>query len=226
MVLLGLARTQGAGGPDASLLGPWLTAQTNLHSWSAEFVQTRTLKALTQPLVAQGRVWFAVPNRFRWELGRPAQTIAVREADEMVILYPRLKRAERYPLTDASPGPWRDALTLIEAGFPQSQAGLEAQFIILGIQDTNGIRRVRLEPRSAGARRLLPEIQVGFSPADGALRSTQLTFADGSTLHNRFTNAVLNPVLEPDLFRAVVPPEFKVVEPARRTSEGRPAARP
>ena len=49
-------------------------------------------------LTESGKVWFAEPNRFRWELGHPPKTIAVRATDEMLLLYPLLKRAERYPL--------------------------------------------------------------------------------------------------------------------------------
>src|SRR5207253_1472077 len=71
-------------------LTAWLSAQTNIQTWSADFAQTRTLKSLTQPLMGTGRVWFAAPNRFRWELGNPAQTIAVRQPDELSVIYPRL----------------------------------------------------------------------------------------------------------------------------------------
>jgi outer membrane lipoprotein-sorting protein len=69
----------------------WFAAQTNLQSWAADFTQTRSLKVLAQPLVSTGKVWVA-PSRFRWELGQPAQTIALRQPDQMFIIYPRLKR--------------------------------------------------------------------------------------------------------------------------------------
>lgn len=85
---------------DDALLSRWFAAQAEIKTWSAELVQTRTLKALKDPLQTPGRVWFTLPNRFRWELGTPAQTIALREADAMVIVYPRLKRAERYALDE------------------------------------------------------------------------------------------------------------------------------
>src|SRR5262245_39161944 len=109
--------------PSAELnpaVSTWLAAQTNIQSWSADFVQTRTLKSLTQPLTATGHVWFAAPNRFRWELGHPAQTIAVRVTEELLVIYPRLKRVERFLLTGEQTGAWRDALALLEAGFPRS----------------------------------------------------------------------------------------------------------
>src|SRR5258708_6942923 len=39
-----------ADSPDHSAaLNSWLAAQTNIQTWSADFLQTRTLKALTQP---------------------------------------------------------------------------------------------------------------------------------------------------------------------------------
>src|SRR5258708_14957684 len=83
--------------PDANaLLSAWLKAQTNMQTWSADFTQTRAFKSMSQPLTATGHVWFEAPSRFRWELGKPARTIAVREPDQLVVLYPRLKRAERY----------------------------------------------------------------------------------------------------------------------------------
>ena len=83
----------------------WFAAQTNLQSWSADFTQTRSLKVLSQPLVATGKVWVTVPNRFRWELGQPAQTIVLRQPDQLLIIYPRLKRAEKYSLSGVPPGP-------------------------------------------------------------------------------------------------------------------------
>jgi len=199
------------------LLSNWLAAQTNLHSWTAEVTQTRTFKTLAQPLVAHGHIWFVAPNLFRWELGQPAQTIAVRQPGQMLVLYPRLKRAERYPLDASTAGPWRDLLMLLEAGFPRNQADLEAHFKILSVIETNGLGEVRLQPKSAIARRMIPEIKIVFVVKDSEPRATELKFADGSTMRNDFTNSVLNSPPDPALFKPVVPPDFKVTEPLHAT---------
>ena len=106
--------------PSAALLDRWISAQTNLHTWTADCTQTRSLKVLSQPLVAKGKVWVVVPDRFRWELGQPAQTIALRLPDQLMLIYPRLKRAEKYPLRGVQSGPWKDALALLDASFPRS----------------------------------------------------------------------------------------------------------
>jgi len=199
-----------------SLLHRWLCAQTNLQSWSADVTQTRSFKTLAQPLTAHGHVWFAAPNRFRWEILTPSQTIAVRQPDQMLVIYPRLKRAERYPLNSQQPGPWKDTLSLLEAGFPRSQAEIEARFKILSQSVSNQICELLLQPRSPGARRLLPQIKVAFATNDFALRATELQFADGSTMRNDFSHSQLNPPLEADLFTPKLENDFKLVEPLKK----------
>lgn len=191
----------------------WLAAQTNIQTWSADFVQTRKLKSLTQPLKAKGHVWFAAPNKFRWELGHPAQTIAVRSTDEMLIFYPMLKRVERYPLTEQQTGPWRDALSLLEAGFPRSRPDLEARYNILSQTVRGDVGQLVLQPKSAAARRMIPQIEIDFDTHDHSLRATELQFADGSKMRNDFEHPELNPKLDETIFAPPVPPDYKVVNP-------------
>lgn len=194
----------------------WLASQTNITTWSADFVQTRRLKSLIQPLTATGHVWFAAPNRFRWELGQPPQTIAVRAPSEMLILYPQLKRIERYPLTGNQAGPWRDALGLLEAGFPRSRADLENQYNIISQSVTNDIGTLVLQPRSAAARRMMPQIEIDFDARTSSLKGTELQFADGSTMRNDFQRPELNPKLDEQLFNPSIPSDYKIVEPLKR----------
>ena len=194
----------------------WLARQATVQSWSADFVQTRTLKTLTTPLTAQGRVWFAVPNRFRWELGRPARTIALRQPDQLLVVYPRLKRAERYPLIGDGTGPWESALSLLEAGFPRNRADLESKFRIASEVREGDLVHVRLEPRSASARKLIPRMELVLSTADLALKATELEFPDGSILRNDFSNAHLNPPLDEPLFQVDLEDGYKIVEPLKK----------
>jgi outer membrane lipoprotein-sorting protein len=199
-----------------AVLNAWFEAQTGLRTWSAGVLQTRSLKALVQPLVSNGRVWVEFPDQFRWELGEPAQTIALRRHDELLVIYPRLRRAERYPLGGSQTGPWRDAAALLEAGFPRSRAELEARFRLLSVAQTNGVCQIALEPRNAMARKLMPELLVTLRVAPFALLATEMRFPDGSRMRNDFTNAVFNPALAASLFDFQPGADFTVVEPLRR----------
>lgn len=197
------------------VVASWLDAQTKLQTWSADFVQTRTLKSLAQPLTSAGHVWFAAPNRFRWELGNPPQTIAVRAPAELLIFYPRLKRVERFPLAGEQTGPWRDALALLEAGFPRSRAELESRYNIISQTITDQRCALKLQPKSETARRMLPQLEIDFDTKDLTLRGTELQFADGSTMRNDFKNPVLNPKLDEWMFQPSIPADYKVIEPLK-----------
>jgi outer membrane lipoprotein carrier protein len=205
-----------SGAESAPILTAWLNAQTNIHSWSADFTQTKTLKSLSQPLTATGHAWFAAPNRARWELGHPPQTIVLLGPEEMLLVYPKLKRAERYPLTSDAPGQWRDMMKLLEAGFSRNQAEFEAQYNVLGQHTTDDICEVTIQPKSAAARKMTPQIKISFSTKDFSLRSMELQFADGSTLRNDFKNTQLNERLDDSLFTPKVESDYKISEPFKQ----------
>jgi len=202
-----------AGAADEAL-ARWLGTQTELKSWTADFVQTRHLQALLQPLTTPGKVWFAAPDQFRWEVGQPARSIALREGDQLVVLAPTLKRAERYSLVEAARGPMKDALALLDTGFPRDAVEFRRRFDLLSFAATNATWVFQLQPHSASTRKLLPELTLVVTTNDFALAATELRFADGSRLRNDFTNAVRNPALDPKLFQSHLDGSWKVTEPA------------
>lgn len=194
------------------IISRWLHHQTNVQTWAADFVQTRNLKALAQPLVSTGQVWFAAPQNFRWELGR-GQTIAIRSNETMLVAYPRLKRAEKYDFQAAGPSEWKDALSLLQSGFPRSRAEIDQQFRILSLVETNKLYTLSLQPRSLGARKMMPQINVYLSTNE-MLAGTELMFVDGSTMRNDFQNVRTNVGLD-GKFDLSVPGDFKLVEPLK-----------
>lgn len=199
---------------EQSVVSAWLRNQTNVHTWQADLTQTRMLKTFTTPLSSTGRVWFVAPSQFRWELGN--QTIAVRQADQMLVIYPKLKRVERYPLAGDEMGRWKDTLSLLEAGFPRNEKELESRFKILSIASSTNLCEMTLQPRSAAARKMMPQLKIAFDTRNYSLRATELQFADGSTMRNDFFNEKLNQPADASLFDPKIEPDFKIVEPLRQ----------
>jgi outer membrane lipoprotein-sorting protein len=193
----------------------WFEVQTNIQSWSADFTQTRQLKVLNQPLVSAGRVW-VTHDEFRWELGQPVQTIVLRRPDQLLIIYPRLKRAEKYPLGAVPSGPIKDALALLDATLPRDRATMEKSFRLLSADETNSVLQMTLQPRSDSARKFISEIVIGFHTNNFTIAATEMKFADGSRLRNDFSNVVLNQPIEPDRFQMKLPPDYTEVEPLKQ----------
>lgn len=205
-------------GSESSLLERWLHQAQGLKSWESNFVQTRHLKALTQPLKTTGRVWFAAPDRFRWELGDPPQSLVLRDGALLQVLSPRLHRAEQLSLTNVAAGPMREAMALLDTGFPRDAETFQTQFKLLSTRTNSGSGgessyAFRLQPRSAAARRFLPELTVEVAGRDLQLTATELQFADGSRLRNDFTGARINPPVDPERFRTNLDASWKIVVP-------------
>lgn len=204
-------------GADAgAILDSWIGAQKACKTWTADFTQTRTLKSLNRPLVSTGKVWFANPNRFRWETINPAPTVAVRDADQMMVIYPRLKRAERYRLGEEASGPMGDALALLDAGFPRDRANFDARFRLASVVPRSDRWELRMQPAKSVTRRLVPELTVQISTNDFELLTFEITFADGSRMRNEFVRQELNAPIADDVFRPALPQDFKITEPLRK----------
>lgn len=180
-------------------LDAWLAHQATIQTWEADVLQTRRLKSLVHPLISTGHVWFASPDRFRWELGTPPQSSAIRDSNRLVIVHHKLKRLESFPLSSGKAAPqWRDALALLETGFPRDPATFRHQFEVLAIDHIEGAPvTLRLSPQAPGARRWMPEMTLGIEPQSHSLLWTEIRFADGSTLRNDFSKERINEPLNP-----------------------------
>lgn len=197
---------------DDILLDKWLAKQAAIKTWTANVVQTRKIKSLVRPLESQGQVWFVQPNQFRWQLGSPPRTIAVRTQQELQIIYPKLKQMERYPFDNITDPAMQQALALLEVGFPTHPEHFRARYELISITTSGDVYQFELQPRDKQARRLLTRVRMDASSKDLNLLATELEFPDGSTMRNAFSNHKLNVKIDASLFR-IDAMDYQVVEP-------------
>ena len=200
-------------GQDSAALDGWLESQASIETWRADVVQTRHLRSLARPLESKGEVWFVQPNLFRWQLGEPPRTIAVRSEEELTIAYPRLARAEVYPFGENLDAAWQQAMALLEVGFPSDAAAFKARYELLSSERIDGADHFRLRPKSAAARRLIGEVLLVVSAEDSLLLATELTFPDGSRMRNDFSAHQIDPEIDPALFALRLEEGYEVVRP-------------
>lgn len=181
-------------------LADWLARQSQLQSFVADVEQERALVTLSQPLVAQGRVWVQPPQHMRWELGRPPQTIAIRAGQMLTVTYPLLDEVERFPLDSADNPAAQQALTLLQAGFPASVAEFGRSYALVDGSFDEGLWQFELAPQESGSRRLLKSVVLEVDAQDLRLLGTIFRFPDGSEMRNRFSVIEENQSLDASLF--------------------------
>ena len=202
-------------------LNTWMDQQAKIKTWSADVVQIRNLKSLVRPLKSRGQVWFLQPNRFRWQLGDPPRTIAVRKDDELLIIYPRLKQIERFATGEDVDPAWKQVLALLEVGFPSDPDAFFSRYELVRTTRLKKSWRFELRPAAEVARKLLDRVNVEISTRDFSLLATELVFPDGSTMKNEFIHRQLNPDLDEALFDFEIEEGYTVVNPLQKNKQGR-----
>lgn len=202
-------------GEAQQFLEGWLARQAQVRSWVADVVQTRKLKALVRPLESRGRIWVRYPNRFRWQLGDPPRTIAVRTDDELRIVYPQLRRVERYALSENIDPSWRQVLALMVVGFPSKASEFYARYELLEAQQTGDGWRFELRPVAREARRLIDRVRLEIDQQDATIRATELILADASIMRTDFNHHQINPVLDEALFAVEATEGFEIIDASK-----------
>jgi len=198
-----------------TLLDKWLAKQVTIKTWTADVVQTRKIKSLVRPLESQGRVWFVQPDQFRWQLGDPPRTIAIRTQKELVIAYPRLNQMERYRFDNITDPAMRQALALLEVGFPSDPQRFHARYEAVSVKTSKEVLQFELRPKDEQARRLLTKVRLDVSSQDMTLLATEIEFPDGSTMRNVFRHHKLNIEIDQSLFH-INTDGYHVVEPLEK----------
>lgn len=189
-----------APGPDLGPVKKWVASQAEIESLSADFVQTRSFRTLRDPLERRGHVWFQAPDAFRWELGSPPTRILLRYKEEMAMIEPQKKRAERMDPGAMAERAGQPKLGLMEFPFASDFAEFERQFEILDVQLEGARCALTLRPREREARKVVRKIELQFDTSNNHLLVFEITFRDGSSLRNVFTRTEINGRIDPHIF--------------------------
>jgi hypothetical protein len=160
---------------------------------------------------AAGRLWFEAPGDFRWELGRPAQTIALRDGADLYVIYPAL-RAPSIIAGRVCPAEWRDHVPF-ERGLSAQPQEFESQFRVLSVAQSNGLWHLALEPKSKFARQMMPQLKIGLATNNFRWLPPKWFSWMVPAMRNDFTNAVVESRAGQELVSLAPPADYKVTEP-------------
>lgn len=182
-----------AADPDTAVVDRWIARQASIRTLSADFTQTRALRVLRNPVASNGRLYFKAPDDFRWEVGSPAKTIVMRHGDDIRVIEPQKKtmKVEAIELGKREAG-------MMEFPFVKNRADLEKRFKIQDLQVEGGVCRLKLAPRDAAG--FLTGVNLTFDTVEGHLLTLEMTFRDGSSMRNEFSNVKVNEKLPEGIF--------------------------
>lgn len=183
---------------DPAVLDAWLTRQAGVRSLDVHFTQERRLPALKAPVSTPGRLSLVKPDKLRWQLGDPVETIAISDGRTLTLVEDGGKSVRRMPA--GSPQAARFSMLSGDSfGSPQA---FEQAFEVVEWRVTHGIHQFTLRPRERRMRGEVPWVFIDVDSKANELRSFELELRDRSRVRTVFHNPKTNIDLPAGLFVA------------------------
>ncbi len=199
-VLVGTNARAEAAAPSVAPIKKWISQQADVHTLAADFVQTRRLRVLRDPVARPGKFFFRAPGTFRWELGTPPETIALRRDDEMSLISVKAKKVTRTDLASLAEKSGMRDLPMMEFPMAASYEDFARRFEVRRVEIAGTRCDVEVMPRDARAQKYLKRLSFAFDTENGNLLLFEIVFRDGSEMRNEFSNVQVNRKLAPGTF--------------------------
>lgn len=180
-----------------AVLDAWLDRQATVNSLDAAFTQERKLPSLKEPVVTTGRFSFVKPNKMRWQLGEPTQTLAVSDGTTLTLIEESEKSARQIS-TDS---PQAARFSMLSGKAFQDKAGFYDAFEITASRVDSGIHQYTLKPKDRRFRSQVPWVFIDIDPEKKELRVLEMELQDKSRVRTLFRNPKINGNLPDSLFK-------------------------
>lgn len=191
----------------AEILVRFDAVQANLHTLSADFMETTRSPLLKEPIVAKGRFFLTKPSSVLWEYTSPEVMRFVVANDEYVGLFPERRRAERRDLKR-----WSEQVFRFFGLGQGSQELSKFYELALGDPgpDMKGTFQIDLAPKKRRMKKSVEQVKLWVG-ADTLLPvRVEYRGKDGNVRTIRFQDTRLNPSLAAGLYDVTIPAEFAV----------------
>ena len=157
-------------------------------SMTADFVEEKTTRLLSKPLITAGTIVFQSPNKFRREVTGKSPSLTVSNGQKLWIYYPGFKEAELYTLGQKAF--FDDSIAALTAGLNFNQ--IDKFFSYKATRETTGYR-IQLTPRSSGLKRMVKDLIVWIDD-DAKVHRTETTLPKGDRVETAYKNQRATPL--------------------------------
>ena len=178
-------------------LDAWLQRQASITSVDAAFTQERKLPALKAPISTPGRMSFVKPDKIRWQLGNPPETLAISDGTSLTLIDASAKTARRTSVDS----PQAARFSLLSGRAFQSAESFYQTFEIIESRVTAGIHQYTVKAKDRRIRNQMPWIFLDIDPKQIELRALEFELQDKSRIRTVFHNPRFNQKLDPSLFQ-------------------------
>ncbi len=167
-----------------------------IQTISADFVQKKSMKILSKPLVSEGKFYYAAPDSIRWEYVKPLKSVVVSEKGKTR----RYMAAGGKMIEDKTGGAQAMKIVLDEvAGWMGGRFTANPSFT--AVIKEGPMTQITLTPAGKGMAGMIEKIEITISRKDASVQSVRIVESATAETRIDFKNVVINQSIQPSVFR-------------------------
>jgi outer membrane lipoprotein-sorting protein len=170
----------------------------NIKTLQANFVQKKSMKILSKPLVSEGRFYYVAPDSFRWEYFKPLRSIVIAHKNSSKrYIYSDGKMVE-----DKMGGAQAMKIVLNEvAGWMNGRFDQNPSFTATIHEGANTM--ITLTPVEKSMAGMIEKIEIVLSPKSATVKSVKIIEDANSFTQINFQKIEINNMVDPSVFQDV-----------------------
>jgi outer membrane lipoprotein-sorting protein len=168
----------------------------NIKTIQAHFVQKKSLKILSKPLISEGRFYYAAPDSFRWEYFKPLRNIVIANKNNTK----RYIASGGKMVEDKTGGAQAMKIVLNEvAGWMSGKFNQNPSFAATINEGIN--TKITLTPTEKSMTGMIEKIEIILSKKSATVQSVKIIESTNNFTQINFDNVEINQAINPSAFQ-------------------------
>jgi len=171
---------------------------SRISSLSADFVQKKSMKILSKPLVSTGKFFYAAPDSIRWEYIKPIRSIVISEKGTSK----RYIASGGKMIEDKTGGVQAMKIVLDEvAGWMKGKFSANPSFAASVREGPETV--IVLTPTGKNTAGMIEKIEITVSRKDAVVKTVRIVEGAAAETRIDFLRTAVNPALPPGTFQDI-----------------------
>jgi outer membrane lipoprotein-sorting protein len=168
----------------------------NIKTIQAHFVQKKSMKILSKPLISEGRFYYVAPDSFRWEYFKPLRSIVIAYKNNIK----RYIASGGKMVEDKTGGAQAMKIVLGEvAGWMSGKFDQNPSFAATIDEGAN--TKITLTPTEKSMTGMIEKIEIILSKKSATVQSVKITESANNFTQINFDNVEINKAMNPSVFQ-------------------------
>lgn len=189
------AQTQLSESQTNEVIASLTKAAASMQSMQCRFVQEKTSSMLAEPQIAEGKMYYAAPDRMRWEYTTPYAFALVVNGERLVKV-----TDGKTEVLEGNAGRMYQGMVNLIIGSASGKKLFDTTVFDIVFYDDNGFWRADMTPKRRDMKRMFSQLVFRFDKKTNGISRVEFVEAGGGITSIRFEEIMVNEAISDKVF--------------------------